>query len=385
MKNILQVWYSELRQVLHSEGLIIFAFIVPLAYPLLYAYIYSGETVHEVPIAVVDECHSSMSREFTRMVDACSEVEVLYHTDLSQAQHLMREEKVYAIMRIPSSFERDLSTGQQTLIGLYSDMRCMLYYKASLLAATNASLQMNADIKVSRYLKGSTDRQEAILSYPVTSSYVPLYNPQSGMASFLIPAVLMLIIQQLLFLSLGTSMGITRQANGGGSLPLLHAPGVVHPLSIVMGKTLFYLPVFLLVAVYMYAGITGWFSLPCLADYVPFLLFVVPFILACILLGITLSGFIYRSEDAMLLYIFMSVPLLFLSGVSWPVASEPAFWRYVSWLFPSTFGIHGYVRLQGMGAELSDISFELRALCIQCLVYFCTACWVYRRRTHKEL
>lgn len=379
--NILQVWIDELMHVMRSSGLIIFCLLVPFAYPLLYAFVYTNEVVREVPVAVVDESHSAMSREFARMVDATPEVKVVYRCDLAQAQELMRREEIYAIMRIPSDFGRDLSLGNQTVVALYSDMRCMLYYKAALLAASNVSLEMNADIKVTRYLRGSTDRQEEILRNPVTNSYVAMFNPQSGMASFLIPAVLMLIIQQLLFLSIGTSMGLYREHNDGIGLPTSRS--FDSPVCEVVGKVLFYLPVFLLVAVYMYAGVSDWFSLLQLGDYVTFLNFVFPYILSCILMGITMSAFIYRSEDAMLLYIFMSVPLLFLSGMSWPVASEPMFWRYVSWIFPSTFGMHGYVRIMGTGASLDHVAFEYRGLWIQCAVYFLTACLVYRHEFKK--
>lgn len=377
LKNIVQVWYAELMQVSHNFGLIIFSVLVPLAYPLLYTFVYTNETVREVPIAVVDECHSSLSREFTRKVDACSEVVVAYHCDLAQAQELMRREEVYAVMRIPSTFGKDLSRGKQTYIGLYSDMRCMLYYKAALLSASNVSLEMNADIKVDNYLRPTTERQAEIMRAPVTNSYVALYNPQGGVASFLIPAVLMLIIQQLLFLSIGTSMGVTREQNGGIGIPVRN-PYYTSPLAIVLGKTLFYFPLFLLIAVYMYAGVSSWFSLLSLSDYMTFLGFIVPYVLACTFMAITLSVFIYRSEDSMLLFIFMSVPLLFLSGMSWPLAAEPVFWQYVSWVFPSTFGAHGYARIMGTGATIHEIMWEWRNLWIQCGFYLFTAYLVYR-------
>ena len=382
LSNLLHVWYDEMMHVTHSFGLIIFCFLVPLAYPLLYAFVYTNETVREVPIVVVDECHSTLSREFSRKVDATTEVEVRFHSDLAQAQELLRREEAYAILRIPSSFERDLSRGDQTYVALYSDMRCMLYYKAALLAASNVSLDMNSDIKVTRYLHGTTDRQEEVIKAPVTNSYVPLYNPQSGVASFLIPSVLMLMIQQLLFLTIGTSMGIWREQNHGIGIPQDN-PWYRHPVSIVLGKATFYFPLFMLVAVYMYAGVTDWFQLLSLGDYVTFLVFITPYVLASIFMGISMSAWIHRGEDAMLLYIFMSVPLLFLSGMSWPVASEPLFWRCVSWLFPSTFGMHGYVRIMGTCASLSQVAFEFRGLWLQCGVYFLTACWVYRHELRK--
>ena len=80
-----------------------------------------------------------------------------------------------------------------------------------------------------------------------------------------------------------------------------------------------------------------------------------------------------------MLFVFLSVPLLFLSGISWPGSAMPTFWKYVSWIFPSTFGMNGYVRLQGMGASLSDIAFEYRGLWTQAGIYFLMACAIYQR------
>ena len=59
-----------------DEGVLIFFIIVPLIYPLLYSWIYNNETVHEVPVAVVDQSHTSLSRQFIRMCDASADVKV---------------------------------------------------------------------------------------------------------------------------------------------------------------------------------------------------------------------------------------------------------------------------------------------------------------------
>lgn len=377
IRNLLQVWYSELYQVFHDGGLIIFCLLVPLFYPLLYSFIYDSETAREVPVALVDECHSKQSRTFARKVDATAEVTIAYNTDMAEAQELMRQEKVYAIIRIPASFDRDLFAGRQTYIGYYSDMRCMLYYKAGLMAASFVSLDMNRDIKVNNYIKGTTDRQEDIIKTPVKNDYVAMYNPQSGFASFLIPAVLMLMIQQLLCLTLGMSMGSFREKNNGSVVPL-NLRGFKSPIAIVTGKALFYFPLFMLIAIYMYGFITPTFHLLQLASYSTFLAFMVPYLLSCIFMAITWSGCIYRREDTMLLFVIMSPILLFLSGMSWPVASEPTFWKYVSYIFPSTFGMHGYVRLMGTGCTLHEVAWEFRSLWYLTGFYFATACLLYR-------
>ena len=94
-------------------------------------------------------------------------------------------------------------------MGLYCDMCSMLYYKALMLTATNLSVEMNNALKVEHHLPATTDRQADIIRAPIVYDYVSLYNPQSGFAAFLIPPVLMLIIQQTLFLGIGMSAGDT--------------------------------------------------------------------------------------------------------------------------------------------------------------------------------
>lgn len=377
--NIFQIWYREIGNIFRDKGIMIFILFVPLAYPLLYSYVYTNEVVREVPVAVVDESHSELSRELLRNMDASPDMKIVAYCDnLSAAQEMIRRQEVYGIVRIPSDFTRELWKGNQAPIGLYCDMSSMLYYKALLLTATNVSLEVNKDIKVNHYLPSTTDRQAEITRMPIDYDYVPLYNPQSGFAAFLIPPVLMLIIQQTLLLGIGMSTGNSREHHMGSVIPF--HPWYKNPVHIVIGKALPYFMLYIILGVYMFAVVTRLFTLPQLGHYTTFIAFLVPFVLACIFLAMVLSSFIYRREDSILLLVFLSVPMLFLSGLSWPASDMPAFWKYFSYLFPSTFGMNGYVRITSSGARLSDISSEYIALWIQAGVYFLLACWFYRRQ-----
>lgn len=377
--NIFQIWYREIGNIFRDKGIMIFILFVPLAYPLLYSYVYTNEVVREVPVAVVDESHSELSRELLRKMDASPDMKIVAYCDnLSAAQEMIRRQEVYGIVRIPSDFTRELWNGNQAPIGLYCDMSSMLYYKALLLTATNVSLEVNKDIKVNHYLPSTTDRQAEITRMPIDYDYVPLYNPQSGFAAFLIPPVLMLIIQQTLLLGIGMSTGNSREHHMGSVIPF--HPWYKNPVHIVIGKALPYFMLYIILGVYMFAVVTRLFTLPQLGHYTTFIAFLVPFVLACIFLAMVLSSFIYRREDSILLLVFLSVPMLFLSGLSWPASDMPAFWKYFSYLFPSTFGMNGYVRITSSGARLSDISSEYIALWIQAGVYFLLACGFYRRQ-----
>ena len=96
----------------------------------------------------------------------------------------------------------------------------------------------------------------------------------------------------------------------------------------------------------------------------------------------TVSCLVRYRENVMLIMVFVSVPLLFLTGVSWPQTEIPGFWQGVSSLFPSTFGVRAYIRLNSMGGTLSDVLTEYRILWCHVVVYFIVACLVYRHQVN---
>lgn len=373
------IWREELKNVLKDQGVLIFFFLVPIAYPILYAFIYTGETVREVPVVAVDASHSTLSRQFLRRADSSPDVHIVaYCADLEEAKEMMRRKEAYGTIYIPEHFTDDLAKGKQTHVQLYCDMSGLLYYKAILSTCTDVSLEMNKQIKISR-LGNTTDRQDEVSTRPIEYENISLFNPQNGFASFLIPAVLILIIQQTLLLGIGLSAGTARENNRFRDLVPLNKR--YHgTLRIVLGKSLVYFMIYLLMATYIVCAVPRMFSLVQIAQADTLLAFMIPYLSACIFFAMTASIAIRNRETCMLIFVFTSLPLLFISGVSWPGAAIPPFWKYFSWLFPSTFGINGYIRINSMGATLQEVLFEYRALWIQTVLYFLTTCWVYRHQ-----
>ena len=124
-------------------------------------------------------------------------------------------------------------------------------------------------------------------------------------------------------------------------------------------------------------AVPRFFSFPQRADGPTLLMMLLPYTLASIFFGMTVSCLVRYRENVMLLMVFVSVPLLFLSGVSWPQSSIPGAWQGVSWLFPSTFGVRAFIRINSMGASISQILPEIRILWIQAAFYLGLACVVY--------
>lgn len=371
------IFLDELRMVFKDQGVLIFFIIVPLAYPLLYAYIYNNETVREVPACVVDENRSHMSRDFVRRVDATPDVKVVaWCANMQEAQDMVKRREVYGIIRVPESFADDLARMRQTSIRIYVDMSGMLYYKALLLSCTNVSLELGAKLKVMRS-PGTTDEVDAVTQHPIEYRQVDIYNPQAGFASFLIPAFLILLLQQTLVLGVGLSAGTARERNSYAELLPInrHYNGLVR---IVLGKGGVYLLVYLWNAFYCLFVVPRMFSLPQIGAPLDVWLIALPFLIAVISFAMTCSVLIRQRETAFMIIVFCSVPLLFLSGVSWPGWAMPKFWEVVSWAFPSTFGVNAFVKVNTMGARLVDVSHEVVCLWIQAAFYFGTTLLVYR-------
>lgn len=375
--DMFRVWRMEMRKVFSDEAILIFFIIVPLVYPLIYSFIYNNEVVREVPAVVVDDSASSLSREFARKMDASPDLHIVaYSPDIESAKRILKEGKAYGIVYFPEDFTDKINHYEQSPVSIFCDMSGLLYYKAMLLTATEVSLELNDRIKISR-AGNTTAEQDKVTAAPIEYESIALYNPQNGFASFLIPAVLVLIIQQTLLLGVGLSVGTDREKNQFTSLVTVsrHRKGT---LRLVAGKALAYFMIYAVMGAYLLCIVPWMFDFPQLADPLTLMAFMLPLLLACIFFSMAMSIFVRNRETCMLIFVFTSVPLLFLSGISWPACAIPPFWKYFSWLFPSTFGIRGYVAIHSMGASLVEVAPDYIALWIQALVYFVLACLVYR-------
>lgn len=377
IKDTCYIWEKEMRSVINDEGVLIFFILVPLLYPLVYSWAYNNEVVRDVPVAVVDLSKSHSSRLFVRRCDASPQVKVAYHcTSIDEARQLMGRQVVCGILYFPTDFENRLGRNEQANVSVFCDMSIMLTYKAIYSTAMEVSLDMNDDIKVAR-AGNATDRDDEILVSPLDFEEVQMFNTTGGYGNFILPCVLVLILQQTLLLGIGLSAGTARENNRYQDLVPVsrHYNGIFR---IVFGKSMCYFMIFAVMTAYITLIVPRIFGFSHMARPADLFAVMVPYILACIFFGMLFSCIIRYRENVMLLVVFTSMPFLFLAGISWPESAIPAAWRSVSYLVPSTFGIRAFVRVNSMGATLNDVSREYMWLWIQTAVYFLATCVVYR-------
>ncbi len=379
--DVCAVWRDEMKTFIHDEGIFLFCLLMPAVYPLLYAWIYNNEVLREVPVAVVDDSHSSLSREFIRMVDGAPDVRVAYHAaSLDEARRMVESQEVRGIYYIPSELADAVYSARRTYISVYADMAMTLQYKSIYMAANSVVTQMNKDIRISRMTKLTTQRDEDVSSAPLKFEEVPIFNPAGGYGGFILPCVLMLVLQQTLMLGIGLSEGTRRERRKLITVART-IPSRGYGLRLAFGKGMAYFMVYSIWAAYLSLVVPRLFGLVMIAQWRDLLAIMFPYLLACIGFGLTLSWLVRYRENVLLLVVFTSVPFLLLSGVSWPLSSIPAFWQGFGALIPSTYAVRAYVRIATMGATASDVMPEFRALWIQAAAYFVAASIVmYRTR-----
>ena len=141
----------EAKYIFRDRAVFFSFVIVAVLVSFLYTYLYSEETLQELPIGVVDEDNTSQSRQLLRMIDANSGVAIYSsYLNLSEAQKAFQQEQIRGIIAIPSSFSRDLQRGEQPSISVYADASYMLYYKQVLTAAKVSATYLNAGVEMKR-------------------------------------------------------------------------------------------------------------------------------------------------------------------------------------------------------------------------------------------
>jgi len=378
--DIYYVFKREFYAVFRDHAVLTFFVALMLGYPVVYTFIYSNEVAMEVPVAVVDHSKSALSREFIRNWDATASVDVVARCeDMEAARLLMYKKDIYGILEIPADFSKNVARGEQAYLSLYCDMGALLNYKALLTAGTDVALAMGKDIQV-QGIEYATEVTEQIASSPVRIQDVKLFNPQGGFTSFLIPAVLILVVQQSLLLGVGTMTGTERDRRRKGLL-LPENKHFRRPVRVVLGKAFAYLPIYFVMSYWVFFIVPRLFGMTQVGERGELMLFLFPFLLACTFFA--MSFFSREREMPFLIFVFTSVPLMFISGISWPKSAIPEYWVWFGKLFPSSFGIDGFVKINNTGATLSEVLPEFSGLCILMVFYFIVACLLYKKECRR--
>ena len=350
-------------------------------YGLLYNYMYAPNIVTNVPVAVVDNSHSQLSRNFIRRLDATPQTEIYAQAiDYHEAKEWMKTGKVQGIIYLPHDFEERVFRGDEAVFSLYATTDAFLYFEALQGSSSLVMLAINDKYRPDGAVFLPPQGLLAVaMAQPINVSGTALYNYTEGYGSYLIPAVMMIIIFQTLLMVIGMVTG-EEYSTRGIRVYIPFGQGWGNATRIVAGKTFVYCSLYAVFALFLLGLLPYFFSIPNIGNGLYIVLLMIPYLIATSFLGLAASRYFTDSEAPLLMIAFFSVGLIFLSGVSYPMELMPWYWKAAHYILPAAPGTLAFVKLNSMGASMADIRPEYITLWGQAGIYFLLSIWVYKKK-----
>ncbi|WP_208644600.1 ABC transporter permease [Rahnella variigena] len=321
--------------------------------------VYANRTVWDLPVAVVDQDHSTASRMLTRQLDATSKVATVAYDSLAQAEHDLALRKLFAVIIMPVDLEKKILAGQNIVIPVYGDATNRLangQIQQDVLSAYQAILtQYNTDLLLS---SGFSERQASVVLSPIVGQTLDVFNPGISFAAIIFPGLLVMLLQHsLLIASVRVSIVLNSGPSGKPAIPaFLGGISALIPVWLFLSIVLFVLWPWIL-------GYRQTASIP------EILLLTFPFLLAVLGLGKLVTECLRSVELIYLTLAFITTPVFYISGTIWPLQAMPAWVRGVSSMLPSTWATKAIAGVNQMGLPFKDVGGDILMLLILCLFY----------------
>jgi ABC-2 type transport system permease protein len=353
---------SEWRRVLGTRSAFTLLFLAPLIYGIYYPQPYLNQILRKLPIAVVDNDLSDLSRQIVETLDASGALRVAVRArTLAEARTAIDRGEAFAVVDIPPGTERDVLKGITAHVPVYADATYLFVFRSTASGVATAIGTLTSDL-VSRGARSDGSLVQAKLASmsPADVLLQPIFNPVGGYASYVVPAAFILILQQTLLI--GAAM-LTRAAlaEGGGAFAGVFGRGVAH-LTIYLPAVALYLVVL--------PRIYGFSTL----GHLPQLVAVAAiFLLATSFMGQAVGAWFTRPENATILLLATSLPQFFMAGFAWPREAIPDVALAFGRLFPADSAIDGLVRVNQLGASISEVAHDWFWLWCLAVGYFVLA------------
>ena len=344
---------DEWRSVWHDEGVALIVIVALFIYGISYSLGYGGEVLNEVPIAVVGSDDSAVNQRIVSMLNASPKVQVEYRVgDMVEAKRLLAERKIWGVVALSPDLEKDILSARQGKVAILGDASYFLAYREVVEGAVAAIQQLNDEIIVER---------NGAYTPPIIYEQRNLFNPSLGYGIFVMPAIILLIVQQTALIGIGM-VSATRRERG------LCYPSR-SPLAITIGRTLAYLAIYALTLGFMLTVHYSLFDYPMRGVWWRCVAVVAPYLLAVILLAQAVGSLFRHRESSLLWLLWLSIPFLLVSGASLPRQAFPEWLYIIGRAVPSSSAVEAWIAVQSRGASLRDVAPELTTLWLLVVIY----------------
>ena len=371
IKRLLKVAFAEWKLMYTDPAAVLLLVVAGVLYAFYYPTPYINQTVSKVPVAVVDLDNTAMSRELTRMATAAQQIEVkAVYADRRQAEESMSRDEIYGFMVIPEDMEKNIRNHEQVSVNIFTHGAYVMLHGAIGTAFSTCALTLGATNKVKQIALGKQvpSAKAIAMRDPIPISIQTLYNSSGSYSNYVVPSVLVVILQQSLIIGicvLGGSRAHRRFRKKFRDSPVENESVLCR----YFGRSLAYFLHYCSFILFYHGIIYNLFDFPRRGEVLPMVVFSIVFLASTINLGMVVSQVFLRRESSMQLFLYLSIPILFLANFSWPSYLMPHWMTALSYILPSTFAVPAWLSIEQMGGDIYDVAPKLYQLAIQGIVY----------------
>src|SRR4029078_10928744 len=365
---------AEWHRVPGIRGGFVLLVLAPLVYGVYYPQPYLNQILRKVPIAVVDNDLSELSRQIVETLDSSGALQVTLRARTVEEARAARDRgEVFAVVGIPPGAERDIFKGTTVHLPVYADATYLFIFRSISSGIATAINTLSSQLAAGGARPESSLVQAKLAARsPAEILLQPVFNPVGGYASYVVPAAFVLILQQTLLIGAAMLTGVALAQARGGAFASVLGRGIAHLTIYLPALALYFI---VLPRVYGFSPLGNPLQLLALASL---------FILATNFMGQAAGAWFKRPETPTLIFLATSLPQFFLAGFSWPREAIPTPVQAAGYIFPSDLAIDGIVRIGQVGASLWEVVHDWRGLGALAFGYFVLAAisahFVARRR-----
>ena len=353
---------AEWRRVLATRGAFIVLVIMPLIYGAYYPQPYLTQILRNIPIAVVDNDMSELSRGIVQNLDASGSIKVAVRAEtIAEARAAVDRGEAFAVVGIPPGTHRDVLKGVTAHIPIHADATYLFVFRS---VASHIAAAINT---LSAELAGGGARADGSLvqarlasASPADILLQPIFNPVGGYGSYIVPAGFVLILQQTLLIGAAMMTGPALAHAAGGAF------------ATVTGRAIAHLTIYLPALALHFIVLPRVYGFSVLGQPLQLFMLLSVFILATSCMGQAAGAWFKRPETPTLLFLATSLPQFFMTGFSWPREAIPTPVLALSNIFPAD-AVDGIVRINQLGATLWEVANDWGMLWCLVVVYFALA------------
>ncbi|VTP98290.1 ABC transporter permease [Sphingobacterium daejeonense] len=333
MKNFLSLLKREFRLFFQNKVLLVLFLGAPILYGVLVGGVYKKGKVTDLPIIVVDEDKSPLSRQ---LIDMFNENDVIYVAKVLNDPFRAKDEALKTestvVVQIPRNFSADVNYNRSTELTLFVNASNTLTSNSAMMAVNVAASTLKAGIQIKAQQKKGVPEYVASKQFEPFKITMIKQNIRSGnYLYFMLPGVLLTVLQQVMML--GLALSFASEFEKGTFPELVQKSNNVFVLILV--KILPYILMSGLIYI-LYYGYSLWYRMPLNLDGGAFFATTILFLLAVSFIGILVSIAIPSQLKATEILMVIATPSFILSGFTWPLSQMPEWVVAIAKMIPLT-------------------------------------------------